>query len=116
MGRPEKPVDVTGGPVAQFASELRRLREEAGSPTYRDMARGALYSASVLSSAANGRRLPTLSVTLAYVGACGGDPGEWRHRWSAARQAETGPARSIVRPRPAPASPLPHPAQLPWRS
>jgi hypothetical protein len=80
------------------------------------MARGALYSASVLSSAANGRRLPTLSVTLAYVGACGGDPDEWRHRWSAARQAETGPARSIVRPRPAPASPLPHPAQLPWRS
>ncbi|MEU9044695.1 hypothetical protein AB0D63_23935 [Kitasatospora sp. NPDC048343] len=31
--------------------------------------------------AAGGRRLPSLSVTLAYVQACGGDVREWRHRW-----------------------------------
>ena len=64
MGRPEKPVDVSGGSVARFASELRRLREDAGRPTYRDMALCALYSASVLSSAANGQRLPA---TLRHV-------------------------------------------------
>jgi hypothetical protein len=28
-----------------------------------------------LASAASGRRLPTLAVTLAYVGACGGNKG-----------------------------------------
>ncbi|BFV55308.1 hypothetical protein KCMC57_up04120 [Kitasatospora sp. CMC57] len=81
MGRPEKPVDETGGAVAEFASGLRRLRAEAGNPTYRDMARTAMYSASVLSSAANGHRLPTLQVALGYVEACRGDREEWRRRW-----------------------------------
>ncbi|GAA3048420.1 hypothetical protein GCM10020229_69750 [Kitasatospora albolonga] len=81
MGRPERPVDASGGAVAEFADRLRRLRTEAGSPTYRDMARTAMYSASVLSSAANGHRLPTLQVALAYVAACGGEREEWRRRW-----------------------------------
>ncbi|MFI5527554.1 XRE family transcriptional regulator [Kitasatospora sp. NPDC051853] len=81
MGRPERPVDASGGAVAEFAGRLRRLRAEAGSPTYRDMARTAMYSASVLSSAANGHRLPTLQVALAYVAACGGEREEWRRRW-----------------------------------
>ena len=94
MGRPEKPVDFSGGSVARFANELRRLREDAGRPTYRDMARCALYSASVLSSAANGHRLPTLHVALAYVRACGGDVEEWRHRWTEAQREDTGPIGS----------------------
>ncbi|MFE3858607.1 hypothetical protein ACFXPN_46690 [Streptomyces griseorubiginosus] len=34
-----------------------------------------------LSQAAAGRQLPTLPVTLAYVGACGGDLTEWEGRW-----------------------------------
>ncbi|KQV14875.1 AfsR family transcriptional regulator [Kitasatospora sp. Root187] len=84
MGRPEKPVDETGGAVAEFASGLRRLRAKAGNPTYRDMARTAMYSASVLSSAANGHRLPTLQVALGYVEACRGDREEWRRRWMVA--------------------------------
>ncbi|MFE4667295.1 helix-turn-helix domain-containing protein [Streptomyces sp. NPDC056716] len=74
-------MDASGGAVAEFASRLRRLRIEAGSPTYRDMAKAAMYSASVLSSAANGNRLPTLQVALAYVAACGGDREEWRRHW-----------------------------------
>ncbi|MFI0370657.1 hypothetical protein ACH35V_22550 [Actinomadura sp. 1N219] len=81
MGRPEKPINASGGAVAAFASELRRLRALAGNPTYRDMARSALYSPSVLSSAASGHRLPTLQVTLAFVAACGGDQEVWRRRW-----------------------------------
>jgi Helix-turn-helix domain/NB-ARC domain len=113
MGRPEKPVDATGGVVAAFASELRRLRAQAGNPTYRDMARSALFSSSVLSSAASGRRLPTLPVTLAFVEACGGDREAWRRRWQQVSGAGRGP-------RPAPAelparSALPRPAQLPLR-
>jgi hypothetical protein len=116
MGRPETPIDVSGGLVAAFASDLRRLRRQAGSPTYRDMARSALFSSSVLSSAASGRRLPTLQVTLAFVGACGGDPESWRRRWM---QVSAGiPSVAAARPdpqRPAARDGLPRPVQLPPR-
>ncbi|MER5862957.1 helix-turn-helix transcriptional regulator [Kitasatospora sp. NPDC002040] len=121
-------MDTTGGAVAEFASRLRRLRADAGSPTYRDMAASAMYSASVLSSAANGHRLPTLQVALAYVQACRGDREEWRRRWLV---AAAGGGVPVVGPRPAvpaaesqgpgPGGPpkvvggLPRPAQLPPR-
>jgi hypothetical protein len=128
MGRPEKPVDASGGAVADFAGRLRRLRIEAGSPTYRDMAKAAMYSASVLSSAANGHRLPTLQVALAYVAACGGDREEWRRRWlatagsgvpvtpprPAAQPREAEPEAAPPQPRGATPS-LPKPFQLPPR-
>ncbi|MFI5916436.1 hypothetical protein [Dactylosporangium sp. NPDC051541] len=81
MGRPEKPVNNAGGLAAQFAANLRQLRVRAGNPTYREMARSARFSSSVLSSAASGNRLPSLPVTLAFVGACRGDKEEWRQRW-----------------------------------
>ncbi|WP_413803701.1 hypothetical protein [Streptomyces iranensis] len=84
MGRPEKPIDPQDGPVARFAYELRKLRDEAGAPGYRSMARRAGYSAATLSQAAGGERLPTLPVALAYVRACHGDVGEWRRRWGQA--------------------------------
>ncbi|MBO3680478.1 hypothetical protein [Streptomyces sp. NEAU-YJ-81] len=84
MGRPEKPIDPQDGPVARFAYELRKLRDEAGAPAYRSMARRAGYSAATLSQAAGGERLPTLPVALAYVRACHGDTEEWRHRWEQA--------------------------------
>jgi hypothetical protein len=106
MGRPEKPLDASGGAVADFASRLRRLRTEAGSPTYRDMARSAMYSASVLSSAAGGHRLPTLQVALAYVAACNGDREEWRRRWLAA----AGSGVPVAPPRPAAPAAPPEPA------
>jgi hypothetical protein len=82
-GRPERPLDPGDGPLACFAHELRRLRAAAGYPSYRDLARKALFSASVLSAAASGSSLPSLQVTLAYVGACGGDLGGWQRRWDA---------------------------------
>lgn len=113
MARPQKPVDPAGGVAAQFASQLRELRARAGNPTYRDMARSARCSASVLSSAASGARLPTLQVTLGFVAACGGDREEWRRRWMrVARVTEPGfSARD--RHRTGPSDPMPRPAQLP---
>ncbi|MGI5211440.1 helix-turn-helix domain-containing protein [Plantactinospora sp. CA-290183] len=81
MARHERPVDPTAGPLQAFAYDLRKLRAEAGNPTYRVLARSAGYSATTLSEAAGGARLPTLEVLLAYVGACRGDPGDWRRRW-----------------------------------
>ena len=132
MGRPERPVDAFGGAIAEFARELRRLRLEAGSPTYRDMARDALFSPSVLSSAASGHRLPTLQVTLAYVAACGGNGDLWQHRWhrlaGGDESAGGPPAPPPNAPVPLAAAPgpaardwptdrhiLPLPAQLPLR-
>ncbi|AWK12516.1 XRE family transcriptional regulator [Streptomyces spongiicola] len=81
MPRKETPLGAGDGPLLDFAAGLRRLRTSAGSPPYRKLAERAHYSVSTLSSAASGLRLPTLAVTLAYVGACGGDPREWERRW-----------------------------------
>jgi hypothetical protein len=39
VSRREIPVDPNAGPVQRFAYELRKLRQEAGGITYRDMAR-----------------------------------------------------------------------------
>lgn len=57
------------------------MRAEAGNPTYRVLARSAGYSATTLSEAAGGTRMPTLDVLLAYVGACRGDLEQWQRRW-----------------------------------
>ncbi|MGW3152092.1 nSTAND1 domain-containing NTPase [Streptomyces sp. NPDC001177] len=86
-GRPESPLDPSAGPVARLAAELRKLRAEAGSPTYRMMAERTSQGASTLSQAAAGERLPTLPVVLAYVRACGGDEAEWEARWHEAAVA-----------------------------
>lgn len=67
--------------VVQFARDLRQLRAAAGGAPYRQMATRAHYSAAALSQAANGRTLPSLSVTRAYVLACDGDVAEWESRW-----------------------------------
>jgi WD40 repeat protein len=80
-GRPESPLDPSAGPIARLAAELRKLRAEAGSPTYRVMAQCTGQGASTLSQAAGGERLPTLPVVLAYARACDGDPKEWEERW-----------------------------------
>ncbi|MEU6057902.1 AAA family ATPase [Streptomyces sp. NPDC047097] len=81
MARHERPLDEGDGPELRFAASLRELRREAGSPTYRVLAQRAHYSIATLSSAAAGRALPSLSVTLAYVRACGGDVSQWERWW-----------------------------------
>ncbi|MGW1599947.1 nSTAND1 domain-containing NTPase [Streptomyces eurythermus] len=83
MGRREGPLDPAAGPVQRLAFDLRKLRQEAGGLTYRAMAQRTGYSAATLSRAASGGQLPTLEVVLAFVRACGGDPGEWEPRWRA---------------------------------
>lgn len=101
-GRPERPLDPRDGLVSRFAHELRQLRAAAGYPSYRVLARTALFSASVLSTAASGSSFPSLRVTLAYVSACGADATEWRWRWEAvaAKLAPRPPAPPAGVPRP----------------
>ncbi|MFH8349573.1 hypothetical protein [Streptomyces sp. NPDC018045] len=83
MPRRERPLHDADTPLVRFAADLRRLREKAGSPTYRQLAARAHYSIATLSDAAAGRRLPSLPVALAYVRACGGDVRQWERRWHA---------------------------------
>ncbi|MGW4062788.1 nSTAND1 domain-containing NTPase [Amycolatopsis sp. NPDC004747] len=92
MPRRERPLDPDGDALTRFAVDLRRLRQAAGTPTYRDLARRAHYAAGTLSDAAGGRKLPTLAVTLAYVKACGGDAEEWERRWHAVAAEADPPA------------------------
>src|SRR4051794_29452636 len=70
MPRPEKPVDPSEGPIAEFAAHLRDLREAVGRPNYDTLASYAHYSKPVLAEAARGRALPTWEVTARYVAAC----------------------------------------------
>ncbi|MFD4320755.1 helix-turn-helix domain-containing protein [Streptomyces sp. NPDC058548] len=86
VGRPEKPLDLGEGPVARLAHGLRRLRQEAGGPTYAAMARRAGYSAATLSRAAAGEQMPSLPVVRAYATACAADPEVWETRWRAAHE------------------------------
>ncbi|MEU0804571.1 hypothetical protein [Streptomyces sp. NPDC005970] len=93
MGRRESPLDPSAGPVQRFAYELRKLRSEAGGPTYRAMAHRVPYSVTTLSRAAAGEQLPSLPVTLAYVEAFGGDGADravWEARWREAAEEATG--------------------------
>ncbi|HEX6342982.1 XRE family transcriptional regulator [Umezawaea sp.] len=81
MPRGERPLDDGDTPLLRFAADLRTLRDQAGGRTYRQLGTRAHYSATTLSDAAGGRKLPSLAVTLAYVQACDGDPGVWESRW-----------------------------------
>ena len=112
MGRPERPLDSVDEPIVAFARDLRALRKSAGNPSYRELARTAMFAPSVLSSAASGRRMPTLPVTLAFAAACGGDQRAWEGRWRSVT-AGTALGGERVRTVSRAASGYARPAQLP---
>ncbi|WP_371614397.1 helix-turn-helix domain-containing protein [Streptomyces sp. NBC_00454] len=89
-------MDPHAGAVQALAWQLRQLRQTAGNPGYRALAKRVHFSASTLADAARGERLASLEVVLAYAEACGGDLDEWRARWSAAAKARAagGPKES----------------------
>lgn len=69
----------------RFAERLRRLRAEAGNPSFRVMAsKSRSVSHATLHEAAKGTRFPSWTTTQAFVEACGGDVEEWRGHWCAA--------------------------------
>ncbi|WP_436498924.1 nSTAND1 domain-containing NTPase [Actinokineospora sp. HUAS TT18] len=99
MPRGERRLDGEDSALVRFAVDLRRLREKAGSPSYRELARRAHYSSTTLSDAASGRQLPTLAVALAYVRACEGAIDEWESRWrevAAELSADPVPADAVA--------------------
>ncbi len=95
--------------LAEFADALRRLRQEAGNPGYRVLARRTGYGTTTLWEATSGRTVPTLAVTLAYVAACGGDAAEWERRWQQLTEpGDPGPGEPTPEPEPV------RPRQLPF--
>jgi tetratricopeptide (TPR) repeat protein len=95
--------------LVEFADALRRLRQEAGNPGYRVLARRTGYGTTTLWEATSGRTVPTLAVTLAYVAACGGDAAEWERRWQRLTEpAGPGPIEPTPEPEPI------RPRQLPF--
>lgn len=99
------------GPLEGFAYDLRQLREKAGTPDYRSMARRVGCAPSTLSTAAAGKRMPTLDATLLFVRACGCDPTEqaqWSRHWKSVRaelERAPGPPIGPPPPKPDPAEP-----------
>lgn len=81
MPRPERPLDPSDGPIQAFAAELRKLRDEAGSPKYLQMARMTGKSRTALAEAAGGDHLPTWETVAAFVTACRDNPSVWRIKW-----------------------------------
>jgi transcriptional regulator with XRE-family HTH domain/tetratricopeptide (TPR) repeat protein len=82
--RPLRSIDPNG-PLAEFASGLRTLRE-GKHLTLRQLSQRTSYGRSVLSEAASGTAFPSWDVTEAYVQACGGSADEWRPRWEEAKR------------------------------
>ncbi len=123
MARKPRPVDPTAGPLQEFAHDLRMLRDKAGNPTYRSLARTAGFGATTLGEAAGGVRFPSLDVTLAYVGACGGETAEWEERWQqvnsllsvlAEEDQDTDEAEAEADSPTRPADPAPPPNRRHW--
>ncbi|TQF06876.1 helix-turn-helix domain-containing protein [Kitasatospora acidiphila] len=107
MGRRQRDLDMSGGPVAEFAALLRAARESAGNPTFAAMSRRAHRSISALSEAAGGVEFPTWPTVEAFVHACGhSETAPWRERWEATQAA----IAQAAAPDPAPQEPTPLPA------
>ncbi|MFG6402679.1 DUF2690 domain-containing protein [Microbacterium sp. P04] len=66
--------------IQRFASDLRRLRLEAKSPTLARLQDETGISRSVLSEAFAGRQLPSARTVDGIVRVCGGEPSEWIDR------------------------------------
>ncbi|MFC0104899.1 helix-turn-helix domain-containing protein [Kibdelosporangium aridum] len=90
MPRAERPLATGDSALLRFAADLRLLRQKAGNPTYRELAKRAHFSVTTLSSAANGRQLPSLNVALAYVRA---------HAAAMRRNGNSGGMKSRLSPR-----------------
>ncbi|MET7913540.1 helix-turn-helix transcriptional regulator [Streptomyces avermitilis] len=71
--------------VEDFARYLVQLHARAGSPSRRDLAGRTGYGKSSISDAFAGRHLPTWPLVEKLVGVLGGEAGEARERWAAAK-------------------------------
>jgi hypothetical protein len=110
MPRPQRDLDPNGGPIVEFARDLRALRARAGTPKFVTMARRTGRSKTALADAAGGQHLPRWETVEDFVRACDADPAPWYDRWVALRSGTPGPAGAgapDTAPTPATADPGP---------
>lgn len=90
--------------IEGFVDRLTRVREAAGDPSFRLMAkRSGAISHATLHDAVQGARLPSWTTVVEFAKACGADPDQLRAAWE---QAERVISASGV-PDPEPAAPAP---------
>ena len=99
--RPQRELDPGGGPLVEFARELRALRARAGDPKFAAMSRRTGRSKTALADAASGRHLARWETVEDFVRACEADPRPWRSRWEEVRSTLT----TLTTPLPAPEPP-----------
>lgn len=88
MGQRQLPINSESN-VTGFAERLRNTRQSANL-TLRKLAAVSGYAASTLSTAENGKKLPSWEVVSAYVKACGEtDLTSWRRWWDIASVQQT---------------------------
>jgi hypothetical protein len=98
MPRPQRELDPAGGPLVEFARDLRVLRERAGGPKFTTMARRTGRSKTALADASAGRHLPRWETVEDFVKACDADPEPWRPRWEALRAELGAPPPTVEEP------------------
>lgn len=98
VARPQRALDPRAGPVQAFAAELRKLWEEAGQPTFLQMARKTGKSRTAMTEAVGGDHLPSWETVAAFVAVCGGKPTEWRARWENTREVRASFGQQAAQP------------------
>ncbi|MER6510252.1 AAA family ATPase [Nonomuraea sp. NPDC001636] len=91
-GRRQTPIPDPGSVLGRFAQSLRELRDQAGDPSYKLLARetarsGSPYSETSLRNAASGRFRPSWEVVETFVRACVAFAKENPHRAGEAARA-----------------------------
>lgn len=86
-GRRLKDLPADGSARTQLAQRLRRLKDQAGDPTYADISKHTGYSAAALSGLFNGQ-VPSRELLQDVVGWLGGIPEEWHQLLEQAQREE----------------------------
>ncbi len=73
--------------IEGFVDRLKQVRDEAGKPSFREMAkRSGAISHATLHDALQGARMPSWETTVEFAKACGVDPQELRAHWERAAE------------------------------
>lgn len=83
--------------IASVVERLERIRCDAGTPSFRAMAkRSGAISHATLHDAVQGTRLPSWETTVEFVRACDADPTQLRDAWIRAQLVVKGRSRSTM--------------------
>lgn len=87
--------------IAAVVAQLERIRYDAGTPSFREMAkRSGAISHATLHDAVRGTRLPSWETTVEFVRACDSNPAEVRDTWARAQTVVRRRSRPSVPPSP----------------